>query len=122
MAILRRVAGPNGKEMSMELPDVYSKPTLTVEEVSSILGCSRSSAYEAVRRGDIPSLRIGRRYLIPTAKVRAMLVGSEPTPERVPVFEAAPGPGLLENMIDAIAEGVALGIQRANQRGAGQRV
>jgi excisionase family DNA binding protein len=39
--------------------------TLTVEEAAELLGISRALAYEAVRRGEIPSLRIGRRILVP---------------------------------------------------------
>jgi excisionase family DNA binding protein len=41
--------------------------TLTVEEAAEILGISRSSAYEAVGRGEIPSLRFGKRIVIPRA-------------------------------------------------------
>lgn len=41
------------------------RTTITVEEAASMLGISRSSAYEAVRNGEIPSLRIGRRCVIP---------------------------------------------------------
>ena len=37
------------------------------------LSLGRNAAYEAVRRGDIPSVRIGRRYVIPTASLRKML-------------------------------------------------
>jgi hypothetical protein len=33
----------------------------------------RNAAYEAVRRGDIPSVKIGKRYAIPTAPLRRML-------------------------------------------------
>ena len=38
---------------------------LTVEETAELLRISRGSAYEAVRAGDIPSIRIGRRILVP---------------------------------------------------------
>jgi excisionase family DNA binding protein len=47
--------------------------TLTVEEAAAILGISRAFAYEAVRRGDIPSIRIGRRVLVPQAALARML-------------------------------------------------
>jgi len=43
--------------------------TMTVEEASEALGISRSLAYELVRRGEIPSLRLGRRIVVP---VRAL--------------------------------------------------
>src|SRR5688500_12347361 len=46
--------------------DLDSLPlTLTVEQTAKLMGLSRGSAYEAVRTGQIPSLRIGRRVLIP---------------------------------------------------------
>jgi excisionase family DNA binding protein len=38
--------------------------TLKVEEAARLLGIGRSAAYEAVRRGEIPSVRIGRRVLV----------------------------------------------------------
>lgn len=38
--------------------------TLTVEAAAKELGISRSSAYEAARRGEIPAIVIGRRVLV----------------------------------------------------------
>jgi excisionase family DNA binding protein len=47
--------------------------TLSVEAAARILGLSRVSAYEAVRTGQIPSLRFGRRIVIPRAALNRML-------------------------------------------------
>jgi excisionase family DNA binding protein len=47
--------------------------TMTIPEVARLLGISRSAAYRAVARGEIPTIRIGRRLLVPTAKLYAML-------------------------------------------------
>jgi excisionase family DNA binding protein len=56
--------------------------TLTVEEAAAALGISRASAYEAVRRGDVPSIRIGRRILVPRRALDQMLdVTRAATPE-----------------------------------------
>ena len=49
--------------------------TYSVEEAGRMLGISRGSAYEAVRNGQIPSIRIGRRLLVPRARLLE-LVGS----------------------------------------------
>lgn len=49
--------------------------TFTVEEAAKILGIGRRQAYEAVRTGEIPSLSIGRRILIPSKRLLAMLDG-----------------------------------------------
>lgn len=49
------------------------QPTLTVKEAAAVLGIGRNTAYEAVKRGDIPSLSIGGRILIPTARLFALL-------------------------------------------------
>ena len=57
----------------MEQQDVPDKLVLTVKEVTKILGIGRNGAYAAIKRGDIPSIKIGRRILVPTASVRAML-------------------------------------------------
>ena len=39
--------------------------TLSVVEVAERLGISRAFAYELVARGDLPSLRLGRRVVVP---------------------------------------------------------
>jgi excisionase family DNA binding protein len=56
------------------VPDTASHPTMQVDDVAKALGLSRASAYEAVRTGEIPSIRIGRRIVVPTAAVRRMLL------------------------------------------------
>jgi excisionase family DNA binding protein len=47
--------------------------TLTVEEAGALLGISRTLAYELVRRGEIPSLRLGRRVVVPVRALEALL-------------------------------------------------
>jgi hypothetical protein len=37
------------------------------------LGISRGQGYEGVRTGEIPSPRIGRRIVVPTAAIRRLL-------------------------------------------------
>lgn len=53
-------------------------PTLTVEQAGQRLGISRHSAYEAVKRGDIPTIRIGRRILVPRLALDRMLLEGSP--------------------------------------------
>lgn len=50
--------------------------TYTVEEVARKLGICRNSAYAAVESGDIPSVRIGRRRLVPRAALERLLAGA----------------------------------------------
>lgn len=57
----------------MSVPDPREQPVLSVEEAGRLLGLGRSAAYEAVRRGEIPSLRLGRRRVVPTASLRRLL-------------------------------------------------
>ena len=51
--------------------------TLTIEQTAQLLGISRSAAYRAAAAGQIPTVRIGRRLLVPTARLLEML-GFEP--------------------------------------------
>ncbi len=46
---------------------------VTVNETAVMLGISRGAAYEAVRRKEIPTIRIGRRLLVPLAALERML-------------------------------------------------
>jgi excisionase family DNA binding protein len=39
--------------------------TFTVAEAARCLGISRTLAYELVARGELPSVRLGRRLVIP---------------------------------------------------------
>lgn len=52
----------------MEQPKV-----MTVPEAGKLLGISRNSAYDAARRGEIPTLRIGKRLLVPIAAFNRLL-------------------------------------------------
>ena len=47
------------------LEDIESRVTLSVEEVANLLGMGRTAAYEAARRGEIPTRRLGRRVIVP---------------------------------------------------------
>jgi excisionase family DNA binding protein len=46
---------------------------LTVEEAARLLRIGRGTAYEAVRAGTLPTVRIGRRILVPKARLMALL-------------------------------------------------
>lgn len=47
--------------------------TLTMQQTARILKCGINGCYEAARRGEIPTVRIGRRLVVPTAALMAML-------------------------------------------------
>jgi excisionase family DNA binding protein len=55
------------------VPDAAITPTMTVEETAVVFNISRSTAYEAARTGEIKTIRVGRRMLVPTAWVRRTL-------------------------------------------------
>ncbi len=41
--------------------------TFNIEEVAKLLGLGRTTTYELARAGRIPSVRLGRRLLVPRA-------------------------------------------------------
>ena len=47
--------------------------TLTVTEAGLLLGVSRSTAYELVRSGDLESIRLRRRLVVPVAAIAQQL-------------------------------------------------
>jgi excisionase family DNA binding protein len=49
---------------------------LSVEETAARLGVGRAAAYEAIKRGEIPILKIGRRILVPLAALEKLLAGA----------------------------------------------
>ncbi|WP_298347155.1 helix-turn-helix domain-containing protein [Ferrimicrobium sp.] len=52
--------------------------TVTVEEAAVVLGISRATAYDAVNRGEIPCIRIGRRILVPVVALNRLLESAGP--------------------------------------------
>lgn len=72
---------PGGQDQPGKQPrvpgdsDLQHRVVLTVAEAGRLLGISRNSAYEAVRRGELPAVRIGRRLIVPKAALDRLLSG-----------------------------------------------
>ena len=52
------------------------KLTYDIETAGRLLGLSRPSAYLAAKRGQIPTLRIGRRLVVPIAALEKLLANA----------------------------------------------
>ena len=50
------------------------RQTLKIEEAAKVLGISRNTAYDAVKSGQLPTVRIGRRFLVPKAALERLLM------------------------------------------------
>jgi len=57
------------------------KETLTVEETALALGIGRNSAYQGVKTGEIPSIKIGGRILVPTKALGNLLASNTGKPQ-----------------------------------------
>jgi excisionase family DNA binding protein len=52
------------------------RSVFTVEEAGcEIMGLSRDSAYAAAKNGDLPTVRMGRRLIVPRAALERLLGG-----------------------------------------------
>jgi excisionase family DNA binding protein len=49
------------------------QPVLTVSEAARLLRLSRAFTYELIARGELPSVRFGRRIMIPRAAIERIL-------------------------------------------------
>jgi excisionase family DNA binding protein len=61
--------------------EIARKPTFSsVEELATYLGLSRQGTYAALRRGEIPHIRLGKRFIVPRSAVDEWLraAGREP--------------------------------------------
>lgn len=47
------------------LAQVAEEATITVEQAAEVIGLGRTAAYEAARRGEFPTRRLGRRVVVP---------------------------------------------------------
>ena len=64
-------------DRKMPMPD--DEPTMTPRRVAQCLGVTDVTVREAIKRGDLPSIRVGHRYLVPTAPLRQVLGLDPPT-------------------------------------------
>lgn len=76
-------AAPQKPSKEQRTPKAHAVPegwrsldTLTVPEISVILRVSLTSAYKAVRSGQIPSVKIGKRDIISRRVIERMLDGA----------------------------------------------
>ncbi len=67
--------------------DCRGRATITVEEAAELLGIGRTAAYEAARRGQLPTRRLGRRLFVPVPAFLSWLGDvpdvSDHSPDRV---------------------------------------
>ena len=56
------------------------RATLTVAEAARVLGIGRNLAYELVRRGELPSLKLGARVVIPRVALERLLGEAQLSP------------------------------------------
>ena len=65
---------PTGRKLRHDTePKQAERLVYTVPEAGRLLGLGRNAAYEAAKRGDIPTLRIGRLLLVPKLPLHRML-------------------------------------------------
>jgi len=70
------------RESNGDVGRVVERLTVTVEEAAVMLGISRTTAYGCASRNEIPTVRLGRRVVVPTAALMAMLGGDGQRPGR----------------------------------------
>lgn len=49
------------------------EPTMSVRQAADLLGIGLRQAYEAVHRGEIRAIRVGRRLIVPTSHLLELL-------------------------------------------------
>ena len=55
-----------------------SRETLDLwPDTARLLGLGRGTVYEAARRGEIPTIRVGRRILVPRRALEKLLEGDQ---------------------------------------------
>jgi excisionase family DNA binding protein len=59
--------------MQNKVQTTPERRVVTVREAAVMLQISPGSAYEAAKRGEIPTIRIGRRLLVPIGSFERML-------------------------------------------------
>jgi excisionase family DNA binding protein len=67
------------------MPNADQPLTYTVEEVARLLRIGRNQGYDAARAGELPTIRIGKRILVPRLALEQMLARAlQPEPKATP--------------------------------------
>jgi hypothetical protein len=69
----------------LTIADIRGRATITIPAAGQILGLGRDSAYRAADRGEIPTLKLGRRLLVPVPKLLRLLGELDPEDSEAPV-------------------------------------
>ena len=67
---------PKKQSRIITLEELATKSTISVEQASTLIGISRQAAYDAVNRGDLPSMCLGRRKRVLALPLYRMLTGN----------------------------------------------
>ena len=78
---------PSDDSLPRQVDMKPEKRTCSVEEAAEIVGISRSKAYECVRDGTLPSIRFGRRIVVPVSAL-LQLIGDDLPDSVEPAFTA----------------------------------
>jgi excisionase family DNA binding protein len=60
-------------DTSLRIDQLAGRATITIEQAAMLLGLGRTAAYDAARRGELPTRRLGRRLLVPVPALLAWL-------------------------------------------------
>lgn len=52
-------------DTTLRIDQLAGQATITIEQTAQLLGLGRTAAYDAARRGELPTRRLGRRLLVP---------------------------------------------------------
>jgi hypothetical protein len=65
---------PERKNANRELQNLLSRPTISVPDAGmKCFGLSRNGSYEAAKRGDFQTIKLGKKIVVPTAPLRRQL-------------------------------------------------
>lgn len=93
MAATQPDLGANQEGQSQQYISVAmlaSRLTCTIPEAAQLLGIGRDAAYAAAHRGEIPTLAIGRRLIVPVPRLLELLgISPDMSEDRAPTRSTA---------------------------------
>ena len=60
-------------DTSLRIDQLAGRATITIEQTVQLLGLGRTAAYDAARRGELPTRRLRRRLLVPVPALLSWL-------------------------------------------------
>jgi len=83
----------------LTISEARERGAVTVEQAAALLGIGRTTAYDAARTGELPTVKLGRRIIVPIPALMRLLTADDDRPgPTVLQIQTTPGGSTVDSL------------------------